>query len=244
MKVSIIIPCFNEIYTISKIIDKINKQKKKLFFLKNNVVIETIVIDDKSSDGSRSLVRKLKRENKISKIILNKKNFGKGYCIIEGKKIAKGEVILIQDADLEYDPKDYPKILGKFKNQKINVVYGSRVLNKNRYSFSSQISLHRAFFNHVLTFISNIINFQNLTDAHTCYKAVRRKIFNRILLKEKGFSFCPELNTKLSNINEKIIEVPISYKGRSYSNGKKIKLKDGFFALQTLIKYKFFDNEI
>ncbi len=240
MKVSVIIPCYNEILTIRKIVNKINKQKKTFFAKRKKIYIEIIIVDDFSNDGSRQEIIKLKKEKKISKIILNNKNYGKGFCIIKAKKFLSGDIVLIQDADLEYDPSDYITMLTKFKDPNINVVYGSRVLNKKRYSFSSQISIHRAFFNHMLTLASNIINLQSLTDAHTCYKLIRKKIFNKIELKEKGFSFCPEVNTKLSNLGEKIVEVPIKYKGRSYLDGKKIKLKDGFIALFTLFKYKFF----
>lgn len=120
------------------------------------------------------------------------------------------------------------------------MVYGSRVLGNNRYLSKKFSSIYRIFFNHILTIFSNILNSQNLTDAHTCYKVIKRDIFDKISLEEFTFSFCPEITTKLSNINEKILEVPINYNGRSYKDGKKIKIIDGLIAIKTLLKYKFF----
>ena len=142
---------------------------------------------------------------------------------------------------MEYYPADYKKILYSFKNINNTAVYGSRVLNKKRYSNKNFTSNFRIFANHVLTIFSNLINNQNLTDAHTCYKAVRSKIFKKIKLREKGFSFCPELTTKLSNLNISIVEVPIKYSGRTLSEGKKIRFSDGIIALLTIIKYKFYN---
>ncbi len=233
MKLSIIIPCFNEVNTIEKLLDKINTV---VHFNK-----EIIVVDDYSSDGSRELLQN-KLKNKFQKLVLNEKNFGKGYCIIQAKKIINGDIIIIQDADLEYNPDDYKHLLKPIIEGYTNVVYGSRVLGKNRYLSDNFSSVYRVFFNHVLTTLSNILNSQKLSDAHTCYKVIKKNVFDRITLKEYSFSFCPEITTKLAKINEKILEVPISYNGRSYKDGKKIKMKDGFLAIKTLFKYKFFDD--
>ena len=233
MKLSIIIPCFNEVNTIEKLLDKINTV---VDFDK-----EIIVVDDYSSDGSRELLQN-KLKNKFQKLVLNEKNFGKGYCIIQAKKIINGDIIIIQDADLEYNPDDYKHLLKPIIEGYTNVVYGSRVLGKNRYLSDNFSSVYRVFFNHVLTTLSNILNSQKLSDAHTCYKVIKKNVFDRINLKEYSFSFCPEITTKLAKINEKILEVPISYNGRSYKDGKKIKMKDGFLAIKTLFKYKFFDD--
>ena len=227
--ITVIIPCYNEIKTISIIIDKVYKQKLKK---------QIIVVDDYSTDGTRKILKK-KLRKKIDKIIFHNKNYGKGAAINSAKKFIKGNIIIIQDADLEYSPKDFNKLIKPIMDKKYNVVYGSRVLGKNRYFENEFSSIFRVFANHILTIISNILNNQNLTDAHTCYKVFDTKTFKKIKLEEKGFSFCPEVTTKVSLLNEKIKEVPISYKGRDYSEGKKINFKDGFIALKTLLKYRF-----
>lgn len=229
MKITVIIPCFNEEKTINKIIEKINQLE---------IDKEIIVVDDCSDDNSLNLLEKLKKLKQINVLIKNEKNNGKGFCIKKAKDFISGDIIIIQDADLEYDPNDYFKLIEPIKNNITNVVYGSRVLKKNRYNNNNFISFIRIFANHFLTELSNIINKQNLTDAHTCYKVLRSDLFKKIHLCENGFSFCPEITTKLSNLNEKIIEVPISYIGRNYDEGKKIKISDGFKAILTLIKYK------
>ena len=231
MKLSIIIPCYNEIKTIEKIINKIVNLK--------DLDKEIIVVDDCSIDGSREHLKK-NLISKIDHLILNEKNYGKGFCIIQAKSKISGDIVIIQDADLEYDPNDYYELIKPITMKKTNVVYGSRVLGKKRYVGNSYISISRIFFNHMLTLLSNMLNSQNLTDAHTCYKVVKREIFDNIYLEEFSFSFCPELTTKLSKLNEKIFEIPINYVGREYNEGKKIKLKDGFIAIKALIKYRFF----
>ena len=169
-----------------------------------------------------------------------KKNYGKGYAVRQGLKHSKGEIIIIQDGDLEYNPQDYLKLIKPILSNRTNVVYGSRVLNKNKRKVSKNFSSKiRILANYFLTKLSNLVNQQNLTDAHTCYKVFTKSSYKKISLKENGFNFCPELTTKLSNINEKIIEVPISYNGREYDEGKKIKFYDGIEAILTIFKYKF-----
>ena len=184
-----------------------------------------------------------KYKSKIDVIINHEKNLGKGSCIKSAQKKVKGNIVLIQDADLEYNPKDYRKLISPIVKKKYYVVYGSRVLNKNRFenlkNFTHWI---RILANSILTIINNFINNQNLTDAHTCYKAFNVELFKKIRLVENDFSFCPEITTKISNLGYEIKEVPISYVGRNYSDGKKIKFKDGIKAIFTLIKYKFFIN--
>ena len=227
---TILIPCYNEKNTIIKIISKIKKQKIKK---------QIIIIDDCSTDGTR-LILKSKLKTKVNTIIFHKKNYGKGAAINSGKKFIKGDIVLIQDADLEYYPEDYSKLIKPIIRKKAKVVYGSRVLGKNRYFNNNFNSIFRVFANHLLTIFSNVINNQKLTDAHTCYKVFKTEIFKKIDLYENGFSFCPEVTTKVANLNEKIIEVPIRYKGRTYQEGKKISFKDGVSALKTLIKYRYF----
>ena len=232
MKLSVIIPCYNEKRTIEKIIDKIYKFSN----IKNK---EIIFVDDGSTDGTREILKKLKY--RIKKTIFLKKNFGKGKAIRVGLKHISGQIVLIQDADLEYHPKDYKKLIKPILNKEFLVVYGSRVLSqKNRYSFKNGFySMFRIFFNHILTLFSNLVNFQNLTDAHTCYKVFNKSVLNRFKLEHNDFSFCPEITTKISNNKIKIKEIPIYYKGRNYKEGKKIRFIDGLIALYTIIKFKF-----
>ena len=186
--------------------------------------------------------RFIKKEliSKVDKVVFHKKNSGKGAAIISAKKFIKGDVVIIQDADLEYDPKDYMKILKTILKKKKIVVYGSRVLGKKRYSSKNFTSKARIFFNHLLTILSNILYNQKLSDAHTCYKAFRSNFFKKIHLREKDFAFCPEITAKTSKLGISISEVPIKYKGRSYNEGKKISIYDGFRAVYVLFKYKFF----
>ncbi len=228
-KLTIIIPVYNEKNTINQILNKINKIK--------GLKKEIIVIDDGSDDGTSEILKKNK--NKINKLILHKKNKGKGSAIKTAKKLISGNVVIIQDADLEYDPKDYKKML-KFINNGYNVVYGSRVLGKNRYLSNNFSSFMRIFYNHALTILSNVLNNQNLTDAHTCYKMFRSNIFKNIKLEENDFSFCPEITTKIGLKKIKIAEVPIKYSGRTFQEGKKITYLDGIKAIKSLFKYRFF----
>tara|TARA_Y100000590_G_scaffold459175_2_gene615614 strand:- start:6233 stop:6928 length:696 start_codon:yes stop_codon:yes gene_type:complete len=231
MKLTIIIPIYNEINTIDIIL-------KKIFNLKINKQI--IVVDDASVDGTKKKILNYKK--KIDKIIFHKKNLGKGGAIKSAKKFIKGDMVIIQDADLEYNPKDYKKMINYLKKNNFKVLYGSRVLNKNAFQNLQNFShVVRIWGNLFLTSFSNIINKQNLTDAHTCYKLFDAKIFKKINLKENGFSFCPEVTTKLSNMNIKIHETEINYKGRTYEQGKKIKATDGVHAIYTILKYKFFN---
>jgi glycosyltransferase involved in cell wall biosynthesis len=230
MFISVIIPCFNEVSTLEIIIDKILTQKK--------IIKEIILINDGSTDGTESLIKKIKK--KIDVIIHHKKNKGKGAAIRSALKKIKGDIVLIQDADLEYNPKDYYKLIKPILQKRTLVVYGSRVLNKKRYLQTKFISWYRVFFNHTLTIFSNLINKQKLTDAHTCYKVFHKSVLKNIRLLENDFSFCPEITTKISLNNYKIYEVPIDYKGRDYNSGKKIGFYDGLKAIYVLFKYRYF----
>ncbi len=230
---SIIIPVFNEANTLEKIIDKIHKVN-----IHNK---EIILIDDGSTDNTKEIIKK-KIAQKVNKVITHKKNLGKGAAIRSAKEFIKGNYVIIQDADLEYDPNDYLKLLEPLQQKLTNVVYGSRVLGKKRYYNNNFSSNLRVFFNHMLTILSNIINNQKLSDAHTCYKIFKADTFKKINLKENGFSFCPEVTTKLANMKENIIEVEVNYNGRTYEEGKKIKFIDGIFAILTLFKYRFFNR--
>ena len=198
---SIIIPVYNELKTIERIVKKITKIRR--------IKKQIIIVDDGSTDGTTEKLKSIKKKFKISTIIFCKKNKGKGYAIRKAKNKISEKFTIIQDADLEYNPKDYKKILSILKRKKIKVVYGSRVLGTNRYLNNNFTSNIRVLANHLLTIFSNIINRQNLTDAHTCYKAFDSKIFKNLILNENGFSFCPEVTTKISNLNLKIAEVKL-----------------------------------
>jgi len=227
MMLSIIIPCYNEKNTIEKVVDQLNSLKIKK---------QIILVDDCSNDGTTEIIENIKK--KIDKVVFHKKNLGKGGAIKSAKPFINGDYVVIQDADLEYEPKNLIHMLNLMIDKKYNVLYGSRVLGGNRYIDNDNFtSFFRIFANHMLTMFSNIVNNQKLTDAHTCYKMFKKDIFNKIILKENGFSFCPEINTKVSNLNIDIYETPINYKGRSYEEGKKISFSDGIKALYTIIKY-------
>jgi len=229
MIISIIIPCYNEEKTIKILLNRIFSIKLKK---------QIIIVNDGSTDKSKLIINSYK--SKIDTIIHKKNNSGKGSCVILAKKFIKGDIVIMQDADLEYDPKDYYKLIKPIKEKKSLVVYGSRVLNKNNYKNNNFIKAFRAFGNFVLTAISNFLNHQQLTDAHTCYKVFAASLFKTISLQEKDFSFCPEITTKLALMGIKIYEVPINYNGRSYKEGKKINFYDALKTLYTLIKYRFF----
>ena len=174
-------------------------------------------------------------------MITHKINKGKGAAIKNAQKYIRGRYTAIQDADLEYKPADLLKILNYIKKKKLNVVYGSRVLNKNKFKNTKNFThFVRIWGNTFLTKVSNIVNNQSLTDAHTCYKVFRSDIFSKIKLQEKGFAFCPEVTTKIAKKNYLINEIPISYNGRTYLEGKKINSFDGLIALHCLLKYRYF----
>jgi len=227
---TIIIPVYNEIKTIEKLLNRV---------FKINIKKQIIVIDDASIDGTSKILKKYIK--KIDKLISHKINKGKGAAIKSAQKYIRGKYTAIQDADLEYKPTDLLKILNYIKKKKLNVVYGSRVLNKNKFKNTKNFThLVRIWGNIFLTKVSNIINNQSLTDAHTCYKVFRSDIFSKIKLQEKGFAFCPEVTTKIAKKNYLINEIPISYNGRTYLEGKKINSFDGLIALHCLLKYRYF----
>ena len=229
MKVSIIIPCYNEEKTIEKILDKILNLK--------DLDLEIIVVDDKSSDLSRNIITE-QLKNKIDKVILNDKNYGKGYSIRKGIEEASGEVLIIQDADLEYDPKDYEKILEPFKLGVADVVYGSRFIGSDK---KRVLYFWHTIGNKFLTLFSNIFTNLNLTDMEVGYKAFKTSILKDINLKENRFGFEPEVTAKIAKKSLRVYEVGISYFGRKYIDGKKITWRDGFSAIRCILKYNLFD---
>ena len=232
MKLSIIIPVYNEMNTIQEILKKI----EDLYEIKKQIII----VDDGSSDETFNLIQNYNFKSE-HKIIKHKVNSGKGAAIKSSVNYISGDIVIIQDADLEYDPKDYKEIIFPIIKNKSKIVYGSRVLNKKRYNQTNFISNFRIFCNHILTILTNLLYKQNLTDAHTCYKAFDAKMFKQINLKENDFAFCPEITAKVSKLGFKIFEVPINYVGRNYNEGKKISFYDGIRAVIVLLKYRFFN---
>ena len=229
MLVTVLIPCFNEKKTIAKVVDRINDLK--------DLNLEIIIIDDNSNDGTRDLLKD-EINDKVSKIIFNNKNYGKGYCIKKGIEASNGDAILIQDADLEYDPSDYPKLIKPLESGVADVVYGSRFLGGDE---KRVLYFWHTLGNKLLTIFSNMFTNLNLTDMEVGYKLFRSDILKDINLVENRFGIEPEVTAKISKKKIRIFEVGISYYGRKYEDGKKITWKDGFSAIRCIIKYNFFD---
>ena len=228
-KISVVIPCYNEENTISQVIIKVEKSLLNL-----DLDYEIIVVDDHSSDDTSNKLIEFENQKKI-KLFTHSQNFGKGAAIATGLKNISGEIILIQDADLEYDPDDYKKLILPFYEANADVVYGSRFLGGGKY-----VRIH--FFwhyvaNKILTLLCNMIANLNLTDMETGYKLFRYEKIKDLKIKEKSFGFEPEITIKLAKKKLKFFEVPISYNGRSYKEGKKIGLKDAFVAVYCIFKY-------
>lgn len=221
---SIIIPCYNEKENIEKIINAVKNSP-----IENK---EIIIVDDMSSDGTRDVL-KSKIEHQVSKVIYHSTNVGKGGALKTGFQAATGDVIIIQDADLEYDPSEYPFVVNPIFEGKSDVVYGSRFYYKEfKGYFMNQTA------NKILTFISNIFTHQRLTDMETCYKAFKSDIIKQIDIEEKRFGFEPEITAKLSKMGVNIREVPISYYPRTTAEGKKIGFRDGLRAIYCILKYR------
>ncbi len=225
MKLSIIIPVFNEEETILQVLNKIEKVKL------NNIEKEIIIIDDFSTDGTREILQNIKKY----KIIYHEKNLGKGAAIKTGLKNISGDIILIQDADLEYDPKEYNKLLEPILTNQTKVVYGSRMLGEHK----DMYSLH-FFGNKFLTLATNIIYQCKITDMETGYKVFKNEVIEGLNLKARRFDFEPEITAKILKRGYKIKEVPIDFiNPRSFHQGKKITWKDGIKHFLYLLKYKF-----
>ena len=231
-KLSIVIPCYNEKNTIENILKKVIQSLNNYKILK----YEIIIVDDCSNDGTIKLLKNLALDENIQ-IYFHDNNLGKGAAIQTALKYITGDITLIQDADLEYDPLDYNKLLIPFLEANADIVYGSRFLGGGKY-----VRIH--FFwhylaNKILTFICNLFINLNLTDMETGYKVFKTSVLKSINLKEKSFSFEPEVTIKLAKKKYKFFEVPVTYNGRSYEEGKKIGLKDAFIALKAIIFYSF-----
>jgi glycosyltransferase involved in cell wall biosynthesis len=228
MKLSIVIPVFNEKQTVEEIL-------RRVLAVDVGMPKEVVVIDDCSNDGTREILQGLALPQ--VRVLFHEENLGKGAALHTGFAGVQGDIVLVQDADLEYDPREYPRLLEPILDGRADVVYGSRFLG----------GPHRVLFfwhyvgNRVLTTFSNMISNLNLTDMETCYKVIKKEVLQKIRLKSRRFGFEPEITVKLAKLKCRIYEVPISYSGRLYEEGKKISWRDGVAAVFHLVRYRFFD---
>ncbi len=228
MKTSVGIPAYNEIDTIDEIIARVGKMA---------LVDEIIVVDDASTDGTCEKLTRIAQHQDRMRVMYHQRNQGKGMALRTGFQAVTGDIVIIQDADLEYDPRDYPKLLEPILDGRADVVYGSRFLG----------GPHRVLFfwhyvgNRFLTLLSNTLTNINLTDMETGYKVFRTQVLKAFTLRSRRFGFEPEFTAKIAKNKFRIYEVPISYSGRTYGEGKKITWKDGFIAIAAILWFRFFD---
>lgn len=226
MKLSVVIPVYNEKNTIEEIIKRVKSV--------DDIEKEIILVDDCSKDGTTDILKRLQTEQPGLRMLFKDKNEGKGAALRDGFKHTTGDYVIVQDADLEYDPQDYKKLLRALEEENAQVVYGSRFSG----SYEHMSTLHYLG-NKLLTLITNIFFGVMLTDMETCYKLLPGNFVRSIDIKSNRFNFEPEITAKILKSKMKIVEVPISYNGRSFSEGKKITWRDGLSALWTLIKFRF-----
>jgi len=225
MKLSVVMPVYNERATLREVVERV---------FAVGIEIELLCVDDGSSDGSREILAGLEKKFPQMRVLLQPHNLGKGAALRRGIKEATGDFVIVQDADLEYDPQDYPRLLGPLEAGQADVVYGSRFLGAGPHRV---LYFWHSVGNWGLTLLSNMITNLNMTDMETCYKVFRRELIQAIPLEEDRFGFEPEITVKIAKRNLRVYEVGISYWGRTYAEGKKIGWKDGLRALWCLLKY-------
>ncbi|UCE52069.1 MAG: glycosyltransferase family 2 protein [Desulfobacterales bacterium] len=228
MRLSVVIPVYNEEVTIKEIVSRVQALEREK---------EIVIVDDGSTDGTAEILKEIDNQNEDITVLFHEKNRGKGAALQTGFATASGDIIIIQDADLEYDPRDYEALLVPILDGRADVVYGSRFLG----------GPHRVLYfwhyvgNRFLTLLSDAFSNLNLTDMETCYKVFKKEVINEITLRSNRFGFEPEFTMKIAKKGFRVYEVPISYSGRTYKEGKKIGWKDGIKAIFTIIWFRFFD---
>jgi glycosyltransferase involved in cell wall biosynthesis len=228
MKLSVVIPCFNERETIKEIVGKVKTASVD--------EVEIIIVDDASTDGGKELIQK-EIEPIVTRVIYHPRNMGKGAALRSGFKEATGDIVVVQDADLEYNPREYPNLMDPIISGNADVVFGSRFLGGNPHRV---VYFWHMVGNRFLTLVSNMLTNINLTDMETCYKMFRREVIQSITIEENRFGFEPEITAKVAKGGWRIYEVGISYYGRTYAEGKKIGWRDGLRAIYSILKYNIF----
>jgi len=226
VKLSVVIPVYNESQTVHEIIDRVQAVE---------IPKEIIIVDDGSTDGTRDRLSQIRQQHANLVVILQPRNMGKGRALRTGFAAARGDYVIVQDADLEYDPQDYAKLLRPLERGTADAVYGSRFLSTQEHRV---LYFWHSLGNKLLTLLSNMVTDLNLTDMETCYKVFRRELIQSIELEEDRFGFEPEITCKLARARARIYEVGIAYHGRTYEEGKKIGMRDGFRALWCILKYR------
>jgi glycosyltransferase involved in cell wall biosynthesis len=228
MTLSVVIPCYNERQTIVALVEAVRKAPVEK--------VEIIIVDDGSTDGTRELLQAKPREW-VDKIVLQERNFGKGAALRAGFQAATGDLIIVQDADLEYDPKEYPILIAPILEDRADVVFGSRFAGGRAHRV---VYFWHMVGNRFLTLLSNMLTNLNLTDMESCYKVFRRELLDGLTIEEERFGVEPELVAKIARTGARIYEVGVSYHGRTYAQGKKIGWKDGIVAIYAIVKYNLF----